>query len=109
MGRQVYIKNELKKVGVRVSSESVSKWFAGEVAPRKNTLGPLAKLLEVTPAFLTYGTSDSSQGGGENLQVNKVSMTPHAIKVDAVLTIPSEVDNLVRKLIGLKKIQWPSG
>jgi len=29
--------------------------------------------------------------------------------VFGVLTIPSDVDNLVRKLIGLKKIQWPSG
>ncbi len=107
-GRQKKIVDELKNVGVTVSSETVSKWFAGEVTPRSEKLAPLAKLLGVKPEFLIFGTADTSKDASKNLQLNQVSLT-HTIKVDAVLTTPIEVDNLVRKLLELKKTQWPSG
>jgi transcriptional regulator with XRE-family HTH domain len=49
-GRQVMFARKLK-----VSQEAVRKWFAGEARPRVRVLVELAKILNVDPAWLSFG------------------------------------------------------
>jgi hypothetical protein len=49
-GRQVFFARKLK-----VSQEAVRKWFAGEARPRVRMLVELAKILNVDPAWLSFG------------------------------------------------------
>lgn len=49
-GRQVYFARKLK-----VSQEAVRKWFSGEARPRVRVMVELAKLLNVDPAWLSFG------------------------------------------------------
>lgn len=49
-GRQVFFARKLK-----VSQEAVRKWFSGEARPRIRLLVELARILNVDPAWLSYG------------------------------------------------------
>lgn len=61
-GRLGWIRDNLIAVyGVKVSIETVRKWFAGEVKPRPDKLANLALLLEVQEAWLSLGIEQSLQ------------------------------------------------
>jgi transcriptional regulator with XRE-family HTH domain len=61
-GRQTYIATELdKRFGVKVSRETVRKWFAGEVRPRPDKMKALAHLLKVDEAWLALGMKQAAQ------------------------------------------------
>lgn len=52
-GRQTWLRQRLAvESGIRVSGETVSKWFAGETVPRLSTLKQIARLLGTDWAVL---------------------------------------------------------
>lgn len=65
-GRQTYIATELdRRYGVKISRETVRKWFAGEVRPRPDKMKVLAALLKVDEAWLALGMKPDAQGSGD--------------------------------------------
>lgn len=54
-GRQVWVRDELAKVGIEVSLETVRKWFAGEARPRPEKSDKLAEILGIDVAWLALG------------------------------------------------------
>lgn len=62
-GRLTWIKRELfKRFKIRVSVETVRKWFSGEAKPRPEKLNRIAQLLEVDVAWLSLGVHQDSVG-----------------------------------------------
>lgn len=56
LGRTTWIKRHLEnRFSLKVSAETVSKWFAGENKPRPDKLMKLAQLLEVDVGWLSLG------------------------------------------------------
>lgn len=59
-GRLTWIQRELqKRFALKVSIETVRKWFAGEAKPRPNKLERLAQILEIDTAWLSLGIDPS--------------------------------------------------
>lgn len=55
-GRGSWLQRELKKRhGIKVSPETIRKWFSGEARPRPDKLKVIAQLLQVDEAWLTIG------------------------------------------------------
>lgn len=54
-GRNTWLKRELEEVGVNVSLETIRKWLAGEVLPRRPKIGALAKALRIDETWLAMG------------------------------------------------------
>jgi len=64
-GRQTYIANELeRRFGIRVSKETVRKWFAGEARPRPDKMRVLAELLKIDQAWLAIGSRPNTASDG---------------------------------------------
>ena len=56
-GRQTWVANQLEKLhDIKVSKETVRKWFAGEARPRTDKMKALATVLRVDEAWLSLGT-----------------------------------------------------
>lgn len=61
-GRLSWIQRELeRRFDMRVTVESISKWFMGESKPRPKKLEKLAELLEVDVAWLSLGVNPALQ------------------------------------------------
>jgi len=64
-GRQSYIANELeRRFNIRVSKETVRKWFAGEARPRPDKMRVLAELLKTDQAWLALGSHPDTGSNG---------------------------------------------
>lgn len=80
-GRQVWIREQLeKRFKLVVSGETVSKWFAGAVLPRRDKMGQLAEVLGVDPAWLAMG---SDPGGSPRERRVRGTMTEGAVNLVA--------------------------
>lgn len=59
-GRLGWIADRLKKEhSIRVSNETVRKWFAGESRPRPDKMKALAEILRVSESWLSLGIRDA--------------------------------------------------
>lgn len=52
---------------VKVTAETIRKWFAGEVRPRHNMLMMLAHILKVDDAWFVVGAEDSTQNPSQKI------------------------------------------
>lgn len=78
-GRQVWLARRLEEqYAIKVSRESVRKWFAGESVPRRGVLSAIANALDVDEVWLSLGVvpdltptekrkHDATVNGGINL------------------------------------------
>lgn len=70
------MKKELaERFGETVSSETVSKWFAGETKPNERRVRFLAELLNVREAWLSLGVSPQGLGEHDDLQKTAVGQS----------------------------------
>lgn len=58
-GRLTWIRDQMKKRGMAVSIESISKWYSGFMMPRREKLALLAEILGVDEAWLAVGQQDA--------------------------------------------------
>jgi hypothetical protein len=54
-GRLTWVKRELEKFDVPVSTETVRKWFSGEARPRRDKLKILAEIVRADEIYLSLG------------------------------------------------------
>lgn len=59
-GRLKYVMDELAKHDIKVSMESVRKWFSGESRPHDSRIQTLAEIMKVDEAWLMFGTDPQS-------------------------------------------------
>lgn len=71
-GRRTWVKKEIEKLGVKVSHETVRKWFEGETRPKQDKMRVLARLLGVDVGWLSLGLRPDVPAEEQKSRINKV-------------------------------------
>jgi hypothetical protein len=101
-GRLAWLRGRLSERGVPVSTQSVSRWYAGETLPREGKCRVLADILNVNAAELYMGvTVDVSVGhAGSSLPAvegKTMAMLPIPLRSDLTVEIynlPSDLSEI---------------
>ena len=95
-GRLTYVQDELSKGGIKVSLETIRKWFSGESMPHKTRWEALAEIMKADQSWLIHGTNDvtpSERRVRNALVGGAVNFVAGLIQMDgATVAFPDEDD-----------------
>jgi hypothetical protein len=75
-GRQVWLKAQLAREGLFVTTEGIRKWLAGESRPKEENAEKLARVVAKDPNWLRFGKPLGTGANTEDIQSPPYSLAP---------------------------------